>query len=240
MGAKRKGGEEEQEQNRVVVSKATKVTKRSYIFPPLNQGYLFYVSRSLRSVSDLSKDAETQSEAAVGIKEKSRKNSLQITPISGDGAVAEETEDNQSNQQNDQLKQRVPNEEETTEEVGKEKLFLVTKISEEQHDSSEEDPSIRSIESDSEDITEENQSLLDKTEKAEPEARKKKGVRLNVAPLATGELDSESMPATPRTDVGSTINSKEQVPLLEWEPKEEEVKSLLRNRKVKLFSTKYI
>ena len=47
VGAKRKGGEEEQEQNRVVVSKATKVTKRSYIFPPLDQGYLFYVSRSL-------------------------------------------------------------------------------------------------------------------------------------------------------------------------------------------------
>ena len=205
----------------------------SNIFPPFVQGYLLYVSCSLRSVSDLSKDVETQSAAAVEIKEKSPKNSSQITPISGD-AVAEETKDNQSNQHIDQLKQRAPNEEETTEEVGKEKLFLVTKISEEQHDSSEEDPSIRSIESDSGDTTEEeSQSLLEKTErKQEPEARKKKGVRLNVAPLATGELDSESMPATPRTDVGSTINSKEQVPLLEWEPKEEEVKSLLRNRKV--------
>ena len=234
MGAKCQGGEEEQEQNRVVVAKTAKVTKRSNLFPPFIQGCFSYVYPSLRSVSDLSKDAEIQSDAAVKVEQKSPKNSVQLTTKSGD-AIAEETKDNQANQQNDLFKQRVPNEEETTEELGKEKLFLVTKISEEQHDSSEEDPSIRSIESDDiEDTTEEeSQSLLDKTEKkAEPEARKKKGVRLNVAPLATGELDSESMPATPRTDVGSTINSKEQVPLLEWEPKEEEVKSLLRNRKV--------
>lgn len=187
---------------------------------------------NFRSVSDLSKeDAETQSESVV--EQKSPKNSLQMTTRSDDVDIVdlEKTDDNQANQHNDQLKQRVPNEEETTEELGKEKLFLVTKISEEQNcDSAEKSPSNSSILVEIEDSMEETQSLLGKTEKPERE-KKKKGVTLNVAPLATGEIDSESMPATPRTEV-STINSKEQVPLLEWEPKEEEVKSLLRNRKV--------
>ena len=143
----------------------------------------------------------------------------------------EETNDTQANEDDEHLKERLSKEEKTTEELGKEKLFRVTKISDEEqncdlkvNDSAGKSPSNSSIE-DIEDTTE-TQSLLEKTEKP-----KKKGVTLNVAPLATGEVDSESMPATPRTEV-STINSKEQVPLLEWEPKEEEVKSLLRNRKV--------
>ena len=141
----------------------------------------------------------------------------------------EETNDTQANQDNEHLKESLSNEKKATEELGKEKLFRVTKIEEQNcdlkvNDSAGKSPSNSSIE-DIEDTTE-TQSLLEKTEKP-----KKKGVTLNVAPLATGEVDSESMPATPRTEV-STINSKEQVPLLEWEPKEEEVKSLLRNRKV--------
>ena len=167
--------------------------------------------------------------------QKSPKQSSQTTTKSDD---VEETNDNQADHHKDQLKERHSNEEEeTTEELGKEtqKLFHVTKISEEQNcevkvnESAEKSPSNGSIE-DIEYTMDETQSLLDKTEKAEPK-KKKKGVTLNVAPLATGEVDSESMPATPRTEV-STINSKEQVPLLEWEPKEEEVKSLLRKHKV--------
>ena len=228
MGAKCKGGEEEQEQNRVVFTKTAKVPKK---IKSLYPSHLFYNCCSFRSVSDLSNDAETQSEAKG--EQKSPKHSLQMTTKSDEVDIVdlEETNDNQANQHNDHSKQRVANEEETTEELGKEKLFLVTKISEEKNcDSAEKSPSNSSIEVDMEDTMEETQSLLGKTEKPERE-KKKKGVTLNVAPLATGEVDSESMPATPRTEV-STINSKEQVPLLEWEPKEEEVKSLLRNRKV--------
>jgi len=190
--------------------------------------------RVQRSVSDPCKDAETQSEAVVEDEQTSPNKSFQITRKSDD---VEETNDDQAVEDKDQLKERLSNEEETTEELGKEtqKLFHVTKISEEQNcevkvnESAEKSPSNGSME-DIEDTMDETQSLLDKTEKTEPK-KKKKGVTLNVAPLATGEVDSESMPATPRTEV-STINSKEQVPLLEWEPKEEEVKSLLRKHKV--------
>ena len=113
------------------------------------------------------------------------------------------------------------------------KSFQVTKVTEEQdfevktNGSAEKDSASNS---DIEDTTEETQSLLNKTEK-QKSGKKKKEVTLNVAPLATGEVDSLSMPATPRTEV-STVSSKEQVPLLEWEPKEEEVKNLLKKRKV--------
>ena len=109
----------------------------------------------------------------------------------------------------------------------------MTKVTEEQdfevktNGSAEKDSASNS---DIEDTTEETQSLLNKTDK-QKSGKKKKEVTLNVAPLATGEVDSLSMPATPRTEV-STVSSKEQVPLLEWEPKEEEVKSLLRKHKV--------
>ena len=103
---------------------------------------------------------------------------------------------------------------ETIEVVRKssQKPFIVTKISEEDNceektkDSLEKDPSTEVI--DIEDTNDETQSLLDKTEEEEVPEKKKKGVTLNVAPLATGELDTESMPATPRDP---TINSKEQV-----------------------------
>ena len=198
------------------------------------KGYIFYACSSFRSVSHPCKDAETQSEAVVEDEQTSPNKSFQITRKSDD---VEETNGDQAVEDKDQLKERLSNEEETTEELGKEtqKLFHVTKISEEQNcevkvnESAEKSPSNGSIE-DTEYTMDETQSLLDKTEKAEPK-KKKKGVTLNVAPLATGEVDSESMPATPRTEV-STINSKEQVPLLEWEPKEEEVKSLLRKHKV--------
>ena len=213
----------------------SKGTKKDPISPiPSVKGYIFYACSSFRSVSDPCKDAETQSEAVVEDEQTSPNKSFQITRKSDD---VEETNDDQAVEDKDQLKERLSNEEETTEELGKEtqKLFHVTKISEEQNcevkvnESAEKSPSNGSIE-DIEDTMDETQSLLDKTEKTEPK-KKKKGVTLNVAPLATGEVDSESMPATPRTEV-STINSKEQVPLLEWEPKEEEVKSLLRKHKV--------
>ena len=158
--------------------------------------------------------------------------------------------DTNDNQDKDQLKQTISIEGETIEVVRKssQKPFIVTKISEEENceekikDSFENDPSTEVI--DIEDTNDdETQSLLDKTEEEEVPEKKKKGVTLNVAPLATGEVDTESMPATPRDPtinskeqvdifIRININLKEQVPLLEWEPKEEEVKNLLKSWKV--------
>ena len=158
--------------------------------------------------------------------------------------------DTNDNQDKDQLKQTISIEGETIEVVRKssQKPFIVTKISEEANceektkDSFENDPSTEVI--DIEDTNDdETQSLLDKTEEEEVPEKKKKGVTLNVAPLATGEVDTESMPATPRDPtinskeqvdifIRININLKEQVPLLEWEPKEEEVKNLLKSWKV--------
>ena len=190
----------------------------------------------------MNKDTESQPTTTEEGGEKSPKQSLQMTNTSDD--VTKDTNDNQDK---DQLKQPISIEGETIEVVRKssQKPFIVTKISEEENceekikDSFENDPSTKVIE----DTSDETQSLLDKTEEEEEPEKKKKGVTLNVAPLATGELDTESMPATPRDPtinskeqvdifIRININLKEQVPLLEWEPKEEEVKNLLKSWKV--------
>ena len=158
----------------------------------------------------MNKDTESQPTTTEEGGEKSPKQSLQMTNTSDD--VTKDTNDNQDK---DQLKQTNSIEGETIEVVRKssQKPFIVTKISEEDNceektkDSFENDPSTEVI--DIEDTNDdETQSLLDKTEEEEEPEKKKKGVTLNVAPLATGELDTESMPATPRDP---TINSKEQV-----------------------------
>ena len=158
----------------------------------------------------MNKDTESQPTTTEEGGEKSPKQSLQVTNTSDD--VTKDTNDNQDK---DQLKQTNSIEGETIEVVRKssQKPFIVTKISEEDNceekikDSLEKDPSTEVI--DIEDTNDdETQSLLDKTEEEEVPEKKKKGVTLNVAPLATGELDTESMPATPRDP---TINSKEQV-----------------------------
>ena len=157
----------------------------------------------------MNKDTESQPTTTEEGGEKSPKQSLQMTNTSDD--VTKDTNDNQDK---DQLNQTNSIEGETIEVVRKssQKPFIVTKISEEDNceektkDSFENDPSTEVI--DIEDTNEETQSLLDKTEEEEVPEKKKKGVTLNVAPLATGELDTESMPATPRDP---TINSKEQV-----------------------------
>ena len=157
----------------------------------------------------MNKDTESQPTTTEEGGKKSPKESLQVTNTSDD--VTKDTNDNQDK---DQLKQTNSTEGETIEVVRKssQKPFIVTKISEEDNceekikDSFENDPSTEVI--DIEDTNDETQSLLDKTEEEEVPEKKKKGVTLNVAPLATGELDTESMPATPRDP---TINSKEQV-----------------------------
>ena len=154
----------------------------------------------------MNKDSESQATTTEEDGKKSPKQSLQVTNTS------DVTKDTNDNQDKDQLKQPNSNEGETIEVVRKssQKPFIVTKISEEENceekikDSFENDPSTKVIE----DTSDETQSLLDKTEEEEESEKKKKGVTLNVAPLATGELDTESMPATPRDP---TINSKEQV-----------------------------
>ena len=156
----------------------------------------------------MNKDSESQPTTTEEDGEKSPKQSLQVTNTS------DVTKDTNDNQDRDQLKQTNSIEGETIEVVRKssQKPFIVTKISEEDNceekikDSFENDPSTEVI--DIEDTNDETQSLLDKTEEEEVPEKKKKGVTLNVAPLATGELDTESMPATPRDP---TINSKEQV-----------------------------
>ena len=156
----------------------------------------------------MNKDTESQPTTTEEGGEKSPKQSLQVTNTS------DVTKDTNDNQDKDQLNQTNSIEGETIEVVRKssQKPFIVTKISEEENceekikDSFENDPSTEVI--DIEDTNEETQSLLDKTEEEEVPEKKKKGVTLNVAPLATGELDTESMPATPRDP---TINSKEQV-----------------------------
>ena len=156
----------------------------------------------------MNKDTESQPTTAEESGEKSPKQSLQVTNTS------DVTQDTNDNQDKGQLNQTNSIEGETIEVVRKssQKPFIVTKISEEENceektkDSFEKDPSTEVI--DIEDTNDETQSLLDKTEEEEVPEKKKKGVTLNVAPLATGELDTESMPATPRDP---TINSKEQV-----------------------------
>ena len=157
----------------------------------------------------MNKDTESQPTTTEEGGKKSPKQSLQVTNTSD---VTKDTNDNQDDK--DQLKQTNSIEGETIEVVRKssQKPFIVTKISEEENceektkDSFENDPSTEVI--DIEDTNDETQSLLDKTEEEEEPEKKKKGVTLNVAPLATGEVDTESMPATPRDP---TINSKEQV-----------------------------
>ena len=162
-----------------------------------------------RSVLDLNKDTESQPTTTEENGKKSPKQSLEMTNTS------DVTKDTNDNQDKDQLKQTNSIEGETIEVVRKssQKPFIVTKISEEDNceeklkDSLEKDPSTEVI--DIEDTNDdETQSLLDKTEEEEVPEKKKKGVTLNVAPLATGEIDTASMPATPRDP---TINSKEQV-----------------------------
>ena len=157
----------------------------------------------------MNKDSESQPKTTEEDGKKSPKQSLQVTNTS------DVTKDTNDNQFKDQLEQPNSIEGETIEVVRKssQKPFIVTKISEEENceekvkDSFENDPSTEVI--DIEDKNDdETQSLLDKTEEEEVPEKKKKGVTLNVAPLATGELDTESMPATPRDP---TINSKEQV-----------------------------
>ena len=157
----------------------------------------------------MNKDTESQPTTTEENGKKSPKQSLQVTNTS------DVTKDTNDNQDKDQLKQTISIEGETIEVERKssQKPFIVTKISEEDNceekikDSFEKDPSTEVI--DIEDTNDdETQSLLDKTEEEEVPEKKKKGVTLNVAPLATGELDTESMPATPRDP---TINSKEQV-----------------------------
>ena len=157
----------------------------------------------------MNKDTESQPTTTEEGGKKSPKQSLQVTNTS------DVTKDTNDNQDKDQLKQTISIEGETIEVERKssQKPFIVTKISEEDNceekikDSFEKDPSTEVI--DIEDTNDdETQSLLDKTEEEEVPEKKKKGVTLNVAPLATGELDTESMPATPRDP---TINSKEQV-----------------------------
>ena len=156
----------------------------------------------------MNKDTESQPTTTEENGKKSPKQSLEMTNTS------DVTKDTNDNQDKDQLKQPNSIEGETIEVVRKssQKPFIVTKISEEDNceekikDSLEKDPSTEVI--DIEDTNDETQSLLDKTEEEEVPEKKKKGVTLNVAPLATGELDTESMPATPRDP---TINSKEQV-----------------------------
>ena len=156
----------------------------------------------------MNKDTESQPTTTEEGGEKLPKQSLQVTNTS------DVTKDTNDNQDKDQLKQTNSIEGETIEVVRKssQKPFIVTKISEEDNceekikDSLEKDPSTEVI--DIEDTNDETQSLLNKTEEEEVPEKKKKGVTLNVAPLATGELDTESMPATPRDP---TINSKEQV-----------------------------
>ena len=157
----------------------------------------------------MNKDTESQPTTTEENGKKSPKQSLEMTNTS------DVTKDTNDNQDKEQLKQANSSEGETIEVVRKssQKPFIVTKISEEENceekvkDSFENDPSTEVI--DIEDKNDdETQSLLDKTEEEEVPEKKKKGVTLNVAPLATGELDTESMPATPRDP---TINSKEQV-----------------------------
>ena len=156
----------------------------------------------------MNKDTESQPTTTEEDGKKSPKQSLQVTNTS------DVTKDTNDNQDKDQLKQPISIEGETIEVVRKssQKPFIVTKISEEDNceektkDSFEKDPSTEVI--DIEDTNDETQSLLDKTEEEEVPEKKKKGVTLNVAPLATGEVDTVSMPATPRDP---TINSKEQV-----------------------------
>ena len=157
----------------------------------------------------MNKDTESQPTTTEEGGEKSPKQSLQVTNTS------DVTKDTNDNQDKDQLKQANSSEGETIEVVRKssQKPFIVTKISEEENceekvkDSFEKDPSTTEV-IDIEDTNDETQSLLDKIEEEEVPEKKKKGVTLNVAPLATGEVDTESMPATPRDP---TINSKEQV-----------------------------
>ena len=156
----------------------------------------------------MNKDSESQATTTEEDGKKSPKQSLQVTNTS------DVTKDTNDNQDKDQLKQTISIEGETIEVVRKssQKPFIVTKISEEENceeklkESFEQDPSTEVI--DIEDTSNETQSLLDKTEEEEEPEKKKKGVTLNVAPLATGEVDTESMPAIPRDP---TINSKEQV-----------------------------
>ena len=156
----------------------------------------------------MNKDTESQPTTIEEGGKKSPKQSMQVTN------TINVTKDTNDNQDKDQLKQPISIEGETIEVVRKssQKPFIVTKISEEENceekikDSFEKDPSTEVI--DIEDTNDETQSLLDKTEEEEVPEKKKKGVTLNVAPLATGEVDTESMPATPRDP---TINSKEQV-----------------------------
>ena len=153
----------------------------------------------------MNKDTESKPTTT---EENGKKQSLEMTNAS------DVTKDTNDNQDKGQLNQTNSIEGETIEVVRKssQKPFIVTKISEEENceekikDSFENDPSTEVI--DIEDTNDETQSLLDKTEEEEVPEKKKKGVTLNVAPLATGELDTESMPATPRDP---TINSKEQV-----------------------------